>query len=96
MEAGGAARHKQPIVCRCHYRFDPAREVAANGLDPNTTVVENCMRTPVVTIEDGRPTIDAVRMMKEQGSRHLAVTQDGQIIGVVSVSNILRHYSGVA
>ena len=73
-----------------------AREVAAKGLDPNTTVVKNCMRTPVVAIEGDRPIIDAVRMMKDQATRHLAVTQDGQIIGVISVSNILRYYSGIA
>ena len=72
-----------------------AREVVAKGLDPNTTVVKTCMRTPVATIECDRPIIDAVRMMKERATRHLAVTQDGQIIGVISVSNILRYYSGV-
>lgn len=72
-----------------------AREVVANGLNPNTTPVKNCMRKPVVAIEGNRPIIDAVRMMKEQATRHLAVTQDGDIIGVISVSNILRYYSGV-
>jgi CBS domain-containing protein len=72
-----------------------AREVVANGLDPVTTTVKVCMRTPVTAIEGSRPIIDAVRMMKEQATRHLAVTQDGQIIGVISVSNILRYYSGV-
>jgi CBS domain-containing protein len=70
------------------------RDVVAKGLDPNTTRVKNCMRTPVVTIEADRPIIDAVRMMKEQATRHLAVTQDGAIIGVISVSNVLRYYSG--
>jgi CBS domain-containing protein len=73
-----------------------SREVVANGLDPNTTVVKTCMRTPVPTIEGDRPIIDAVRMMKERATRHLAVTQDGQIIGMISVSNILRYYSGIA
>ena len=73
-----------------------AREVVAKGLDPNATVVKTCMRAPVATIEGDRPIIDAVRMMKERATRHLAVTQDGQIIGVISVSNILRYYSGIA
>ena len=73
-----------------------AREVVAKGLDPNTTIVKTCMRTPVVAIEGDRPIIDAVRMMKDQATRHLAVTQDGAIIGVISVSNVLRYYSGVA
>jgi CBS domain-containing protein len=72
-----------------------AREVVANGLNPATTPVKTCMRTPVVAIEGNRPIIEAVRMMKEQATRHLAVTQDGAIIGVISVSNILRYYSGV-
>lgn len=72
-----------------------ARDVAAKGLDPRTTTVKLSMRTPVAAIEGDRPIIDAVRMMKEQATRHLAVTQDGQIIGVISVSNILRYYSGV-
>lgn len=72
-----------------------AREVVAKGLDPNTTLVKTCMRTPILTIEGDRSIIDAVRMMKEQASRHLAVTQDGAIIGVISVSNVLRYYSGV-
>ncbi|MBI3355470.1 MAG: CBS domain-containing protein [Nitrospirae bacterium] len=72
-----------------------AREVVANGLNPGTTPVKACMRAPVITIEGNRPIIDAVRMMKDQATRHLAVTQDGQITGVISVSNILRYYSGV-
>jgi signal-transduction protein with cAMP-binding, CBS, and nucleotidyltransferase domain len=60
------------------------------------TLVKTCMRTPVVAIEGSRPIIDAVRMMKEKSTRHVAVTQDGAIIGVISVSNILRYYSGIA
>ena len=37
----------------------------------------------------------AVRMMKEPVTQHLAVTQDRLIIGVFSLSNILRYDSGV-
>lgn len=72
-----------------------AHEVVANGVDPNTTPVRACMRKPVVAISADRPIIEAVRLMKEQATRHVAVTQDGQIVGVISVSNILRYYSGV-
>ena len=72
-----------------------AREVVANGFNPSTTSVKTCMRAPVIAIEGTRPIIEAVRMMKDQSTRHLAVTQDGDIIGVISVSNILRYYSGV-
>jgi CBS domain-containing protein len=47
-----------------------ARDVVAKGLDPNTTTVKACMRTPLVAIRGDRPLIDAVRMMKEQATRH--------------------------
>lgn len=73
---------------------DLAREVVARGIDPSTATVKTLMKKPV-TIDGERPIIDAVRLMKEQGTRHLAVTDNGEIIGVLSVSNILRYYSGV-
>lgn len=75
---------------------DLAREVVAEGIDPASTAVKQCMRKPPVTIEGSQPIIEAVRLMKEKATRHLAVTQDGTIVGVLSVSNILRYYSGVA
>lgn len=73
---------------------DLAREVVARGIDPAATAVKTLMRKPV-TIDGERTIIDAVRLMKEQGTRHLAVTDNGEIIGILSVSNILRYYSGV-
>jgi CBS domain-containing protein len=72
-----------------------AREVVAKGLDPTKATVKECMRTPLVAIESDRPLIEAVRKMKDHATRHLGVTQDGEIIGVISVSNLLRYYSGV-
>ena len=71
-----------------------ARAVVANGIDADTAV-KVCMRRPVVSIAGDRPIIEAVRLMKDEATRHLAVTQDNSIIGVISVSNILRYYSGV-
>ena len=75
---------------------DLARDVVARKVDPATTPVKAGMRKPPVTIEGKQPIIEAVRLMKEKATRHLAVTQDGTIVGVLSVSNILRYYSGVA
>ena len=61
-----------------------------------STTVKTCMREPLVTIETSDPTIvEAVRLMKEKGTRHLAVTESGRIVGVVSVSDVIRYYSGV-
>lgn len=71
------------------------REVVASGTDPVTTTVKTCMREPLVTIETSDSVVEAVRLMKEKGTRHLAVTESNRIVGVVSVSDILRYYSGV-
>lgn len=70
-------------------------EVVATGTDALTTTVKTCMREPLVTIETSETIVEAVRIMKEQGTRHLAVTESGRIVGVVSVSDVLRYYSGV-
>jgi len=70
-------------------------EVVASGTDATTTTVKTCMREPLVTIETSDPIVEAVRLMKEKGTRHLAVTESGRIVGVVSVSDVIRYYSGV-
>ncbi len=72
-----------------------AREVVGTGTDPATTTVKTCMREPLVTLETSDALVDAVRLMKEKGTRHVAVTESGKIVGVLSVSDVLRYYSGV-
>jgi CBS domain-containing protein len=74
---------------------DLSRKAVARGVDPNTTAVKTCMSKPVLTIEDDEPLEAAVTMMKEHGVRHLAVTEDRTIIGVLSVSDLLRYYSNI-
>ncbi len=72
------------------------REVVAGGVDSSTTRVKTCMREPIITIESTDPLVEAVRLMKEKAARHLAVEEKGEIVGVISASDILRYYSGVA
>ncbi|NKB81103.1 MAG: CBS domain-containing protein [Nitrospirales bacterium] len=71
-------------------------EVVATGVDPLTTCVKTCMREPLLTIESSEPIVDAVKLMKEKATRHVAVTENGTIIGVISVSDVIRYYSGIA
>lgn len=75
---------------------DLSRKGVAKGLDPNTTSVKACMSKPVVGIEDDEPLTAAIALMKAKAIRHLAVTEDGTIIGVLSVSDLLRAYSELA
>jgi signal-transduction protein with cAMP-binding, CBS, and nucleotidyltransferase domain len=43
-----------------------------------------------VTIEEDELLSDAMALMKKQGIRHLPVTADGTIIGVLSAADLLR------
>ncbi len=70
-------------------------EVVASGTDATTMTVKTCMREPLVTIENSDSIVEAVCLMKEKGTRHLAVTESGRVVGVVSVSDVIRYYSGV-
>lgn len=75
---------------------DLSRKAVAKGLDPNTTTVMMCMSKPVVTIEETESLAEAIALMKKEGIRHLAVTADRTIIGVLSLADLLRAYEGMA
>ena len=79
----------------CITETELSREVVAGGVDPFTTRVKTCMREPIITIESSDPIVEAVRLMKEKATRHLAVEESETIVGVISASDILRYYSGV-
>ncbi len=72
---------------------DLSRKGVARGLDPSTTPVTRCMTKPLITIKDSEPMTAAVALMKERAIRHLAVTVDGTIQGILSVADILRYYA---
>lgn len=72
---------------------DLSRRGVAKGLDPNTATVKSCMSKPLYTIEEDEPLSEAMALMKKQGIRHLPVTADGTIIGVLSVSDLLRAFT---
>jgi len=71
---------------------DLTRKAVAKGLDPNTTAVGTCMSRSIVTIEEDESLSEARALMKKQGIRHLPVTADATIIGVLSVSDLLRAF----
>ena len=71
---------------------DLTRRAVAKGLDPNAATVSICMSRSLVTIEEDETLADAMSLMKKHGIRHLPVTADTTIIGVLSVSDLLRAF----
>jgi len=55
--------------------------------------VEEVMSSPVVGIEARRPITEAADLMNKHRTRHLGVTKDGALVGVVSVRDFLQPVS---
>jgi len=68
---------------------DLIRKVMAKDLNPNLTRVTEAMSVPLI-IDDQRSDDDASDMMKLHQVRHLAVSQDSQIVGIVSMFDLIR------
>jgi len=65
------------------------RRVVAAGADATKTTVEQIMSAPVMTIEDHRTLLDANDRMAHSHVRHLGVTRDGKLVGLVSVRDLI-------
>jgi CBS domain-containing protein len=72
---------------------DIVRKVLGASLLPEKISVEEIMSAPIIGIEENRPIIEAADLMETNQTRHLAVTRSGNIIGVLSVRDLLRPVS---
>ncbi len=75
---------------------DIVRRAVSSGKPLSKLTVEKIMTSPICTIEGDRPVDDAQDMMGDLGVRHLAVTKAGEIVGVVSVRDLLMFYKRYA
>jgi signal-transduction protein with cAMP-binding, CBS, and nucleotidyltransferase domain len=75
---------------------DIVRRAVALGKPLGRLTVEKIMTAPVRTIDSTRPVDDAQDMMGDHSIRHLGVTRDGEIVGVVSVRDLLMYYKRYA
>jgi CBS domain-containing protein len=71
---------------------DLVRKAMAEEREINQEQVRTIMSSPIITIDIDRPASDASDLMSEKGIRHLAVTDSGKIVGVISVRDLLRYY----
>ncbi|HEX7768263.1 MAG TPA: CBS domain-containing protein [Nitrospira sp.] len=75
---------------------DIVRRAVATGKPLGKLTVEKIMTAPLCTIEGSQSVHDAEDMMGDLGVRHLAVTKGGEIVGVVSVRDVVRFYKRYA
>jgi CBS domain-containing protein len=68
---------------------DLVRRVVAAGADPLTTTVEKIMSAPIASIEGNATLLDANDLMAKQHIRHLGITKDGAMVGMISVRDLV-------
>jgi signal-transduction protein with cAMP-binding, CBS, and nucleotidyltransferase domain len=71
---------------------DFTRKVAAENLDPQSTKISEIMSTPLFTLDASLPMIDANEQMGEKGVRHVSITENGKIVGMVTAPGLLAYY----
>lgn len=72
---------------------DLTRKVLGTGLNPETTSVIEVMTQPVLTMDGFEPVESANKFMAKNKIRHLAVTDEGKIVGMISVKDLVAFYS---
>ncbi|MDH4185612.1 MAG: CBS domain-containing protein [Nitrospira sp.] len=68
---------------------DMVRRVVAAGADTQKTTVEQIMSAPIMTIEENKTLLDANDLMAQTHLRHLGVTKEGKLVGMISVRDLV-------
>lgn len=68
---------------------DMVRRVVAAGADTHKTTVEQIMSAPIMTIDENKTLLDANDLMAQTHLRHLGVTREGKLVGMISVRDLV-------
>ena len=73
---------------------DLSRKVLGGGMDPKTTKVTEVMTPqPIVTLDCHQPVTEANAYMAKKKIRHLPITENGKIVGMISVKDLVAFYA---
>ena len=72
---------------------DFSKKVLALKKNPENILVSEIMTQPILTMDRYLPVEEANQFMQKNKIRHLAVTEEDKIIGLLSVSNLVAFYS---
>ncbi len=71
---------------------DLVRKGMAEAQSAEQTLVRAVMSRPLLSIDSASSAHEASEIMAEQGIRHLAVSDEGQIVGIISIRDLLRYF----
>ena len=87
-DADGRVSNRSGIVTET----DLLRKVLAKGMDPLLTRMDQIMTSPLLTIAQDRPMLDASHLMETNHVRHFCVSDKEEVVGVISVRDLVRYF----
>jgi signal-transduction protein with cAMP-binding, CBS, and nucleotidyltransferase domain len=72
---------------------DLTRKVVGGGLNPESTPISKIMTQPVQSMDRFLPIEEANNFMHKNKIRHLAVTEDEKIVGMLSIKDLVAYYA---
>lgn len=71
---------------------DLVRKGLAESVDPYKASVDSVMSSPLISVDIKKSPKEANDLMSERGVRHLAITEHGKIVGMLSVRDLLIYF----
>ena len=68
---------------------DLVRRVMAKGLDPKTTKINSIMSKPLISLNHYLTRSDANELMQRNKIKHLAVTEQNSVIGILTPKDMI-------
>jgi CBS domain-containing protein len=69
---------------------DYLREIVLKGRTSRETLVREIMKVQVICVEPNRPVEDCMSIMSSRRIRHLPVIEEGRLVGIVSIGDIVK------
>jgi len=69
---------------------DYARKIALKGKNAQSTLVSEIMTEHVIYVDPTQPIEEIMALMVGKNIRHLPVLEDGKLVGIISIGDVVR------